>query len=280
MHNWSWFWRCTTGDKGLTFSKWNSHSDPGSRSGASPYSYRGPVGNVLSAVLAVAVNATMIGILVMHAQPHGTRLESRVTRPKVLRFLFAPEKPSAPHPSSRSTEPLVQILLPKDSESRLGRGVADRHAVETGKIGPGVDQADSPPAQRGPLELFSMARTAGARSAILVPTIPIPSGLRSSDGKAIEENLVSDVNWRMQPSHKDLEGFYPQRALEDHISGWGLIQCRMRGDELVFDCREVAEAPAGSGFAKATVRASWQFRVWPPMIAGSAVRIRLDWSQP
>ena len=48
--------------------------------------------------------------------------------------------------------------------------------------------------------------------------------------------------------------YYPERALQDEVSGVAIIDCVLQADGKVKDCVVVKEMPRGYGFGEATVK--------------------------
>lgn len=88
-----------------------------------------------------------------------------------------------------------------------------------------------------------------------------------------------DADWYRKPTRAELATYLPATARQ---TGWGMIACQTVEDYRVENCRELGQAPAGSGFSRAVRQAAWQFRVLPPRLGGRPligawVRIRIDY---
>jgi len=106
---------------------------------------------------------------------------------------------------------------------------------------------------------------------------------RSADsqvvGTAPDGSPLYGARWFREPQPDELSGYLSTAS----GPGWGLIACRTAPDWRVEDCVILDEYPNGSGIARATQAAAWQFKVRPPRLGGqyqvgSWVRIRIDYS--
>jgi len=91
---------------------------------------------------------------------------------------------------------------------------------------------------------------------------------------------VYNAEWYREPTNAELSP-YMGAARGAGAGDWAMIICRTVERYHVEDCREVDEAPRGSGLARALRQAAWQFLVRPPRVDGKAqlgtwVRIRFD----
>lgn len=87
---------------------------------------------------------------------------------------------------------------------------------------------------------------------------------------------------RQPPSAEvDLESYYPPKAKEAGVSGYVVLDCRVREDGTVTACRAAIERPKGFGFGAATVRlAEENFRMRlaeKGSARGARVRIPVTW---
>ena len=97
--------------------------------------------------------------------------------------------------------------------------------------------------------------------------------------------LVFVPEFEVQPTPTELVRNYPPRALQNNISGIGVLCCTPRPDRSL-DCAVSTESPAGHGFGDASVRAAASYRLSPASHAdlaarpGTSVRISLLWAGP
>ena len=229
----------------------------------------------LSAILAVLMTAILTCSLVVKSQSH-----ARVVRAAVVSFNLASPyriEDQAPLRTAKLTQ--ARPSLSRNASLPV-RQSGDAPVSNGGGNQSSFDRPTGNTFLRGPVELFSLAPQVRSDLTRYAPFTKGLVGPPSTQNKVVDSELITDVNWRTGPTQEELLPFYPRASLGKQISGWGMIKCYMRGTERVANCREIAEAPAGSGFARATLQAAWQFRVWPPATDGSAIRIRLDWVHP
>ncbi|MEL1250912.1 hypothetical protein [Aurantiacibacter gilvus] len=99
-------------------------------------------------------------------------------------------------------------------------------------------------------------------------------------GTAPDGSPLYAARWYREPRDSELAGYLSTAR----STGWGLIACKTAPNWRVVDCEVVDEYPQGSGIARATQAAAWQFQVRPPRIGGqyqvgSWVRIRIDYGR-
>jgi protein TonB len=99
-----------------------------------------------------------------------------------------------------------------------------------------------------------------------------------SGGGGPGDRLATAQWYPHPPTQAEMDFYMPKNGLR--MSGFGDIACRTVANYRVEDCKALGDTP-GSGFARAMVNASWQFRVLPPRVNGKAmvgtwVRIHYD----
>lgn len=99
-------------------------------------------------------------------------------------------------------------------------------------------------------------------------------------GTAPDGTPLYGARWYREPQPDQLSGYLSTAS----SPGWGLIACKTAPDWRVENCVILDEYPSGSGIARATQAAAWQFQVRPPRrggqyLVGSWVRIRIDYTQ-
>jgi protein TonB len=112
---------------------------------------------------------------------------------------------------------------------------------------------------RLPSQTAGVAGDAGAGS---------DSGSGTGSGQGPGGERLYNAEWYREPTHAELATYLPAGRMQ---AEWGMIACRTVEKYHVEDCHELAEAPAGSGLARALRQASWQFLVRPPRIGGRPV---------
>lgn len=175
-----------------------------------------------------------------------------------------------------------------------------------------IPQAEQPPTRPSPLQPdFARPPTALPRPQTLPVTPPPPAprptpsasptiGVRIREGSSYgpadtgnsrgEDSAVVGTapdgsplyaaRWFREPRNDELAGYLSTAS----STGWGLIACRTAPNWRVEDCEIIDEYPQGSGIARATRAAAWQFQVRPPRLGGeyqvgSWVRIRIDYTR-
>lgn len=82
---------------------------------------------------------------------------------------------------------------------------------------------------------------------------------------------ITSPRWQVVP--RNLQRFYPQRAIERNIEGEVMLDCLVDVSGLL-DCRVVSESPTGWGFAVAAQRIARAHRMMPATRDGVAVQGR------
>jgi protein TonB len=82
------------------------------------------------------------------------------------------------------------------------------------------------------------------------------------------------------PTWSQIVTYLPDRKVQ---AGYAIIGCRVGDNNSLENCRQLAESPPGSGFARALRLAAWQFRILPPRIGkrrlGYWVRVKITVSE-
>ncbi len=91
-----------------------------------------------------------------------------------------------------------------------------------------------------------------------------------------------NAEWQREPTNAELAFYIPKTGAP--TGSYALIACKTIERYQVDDCRQLEEAPRGSGLSRAMVNAAWQFRVKPPRIGGKSqvgawVRIKITFSE-
>lgn len=108
-----------------------------------------------------------------------------------------------------------------------------------------------------------------------------PGDSRLAEGKGPNGEPIYVAEWYRRPTHAQLSPYIPERARGR--PGWGMIVCKTAPNYRVEDCRELGDAPRGTGYAGAVRQAAFQFRVRPPRkggksLVGALVNIRIDYT--
>jgi periplasmic protein TonB len=82
---------------------------------------------------------------------------------------------------------------------------------------------------------------------------------------------ITNPHWRQRP--RDLERYYPRRAMANSVQGQVVLDCRVDAAGLL-DCRVVSETPANWGFGEAALRISRDYAMVPATRDGQVVEAR------
>ena len=128
------------------------------------------------------------------------------------------------------------------------------------------------------------ASEAGAGELVLVrvpitftPPVSLPVRERPAD-----ELDPADVNFLARPDGPTLARFYPDRARELGLEGFGEIDCTVTGGGTLSGCRVAEEAPLNERFGQASVRVAEAVQLAPATktgraTAGKRIRLKFIW---
>lgn len=179
-----------------------------------------------------------------------------------------------------------------ETKERTAGGAAPKKAQAEVKLPPVIPAPDAPPMPDLGLLRLTTEELASVKSTMGTSRRGRGSG-QGKDGEragaGIDDEAAAgggpggerlfDADWYRKPTHTELATYLPATARQ---TGWGMIACQTTEGYRVENCRELGQAPAGSGFSRAVRQAAWQFRVLPPRIGGRPligawVRIRIDY---
>ena len=88
-----------------------------------------------------------------------------------------------------------------------------------------------------------------------------------------------------RPTGEDIARVYPDRAARDGVDGRAALDCMIKADGRLGDCKVMLEEPAGAGFGEATLRLSTIFRMQSKSsdgieTAGGRIRIPVRYMVP
>lgn len=91
-------------------------------------------------------------------------------------------------------------------------------------------------------------------------------------------DFVAEPLWLKRPESRDFAKVYPGAALQRHIDGRAILQCKIAEQGRLDQCVSVAESPSGEGFGAASLRITDRFQMRTdthdePPVVGRFVRI-------
>lgn len=132
---------------------------------------------------------------------------------------------------------------------------------------PPVTRDPQPPQQEPVEDDFQVVNT----PIQTLPPTPDFSGLTTVSSPPVGPASITNPRWLRQP--RNLQRYYPARAVEREITGQVVLDC-MVSVLGALDCSVVSETPANWGFGEAAVRISEDYRMAPAMRDGVAVEGR------
>jgi len=194
---------------------------------------------------------------------------------------------SPPLPHRRTDEPVASFRLLSITEKTKALQPVRRRQARQQPVPPKLTKSEQVDTSSNPLNMLVVSSDV-FRSGDIARFMPrgeqqaavaaAPGESDSSVGEGPGGAKLYNAEWYREPTSAEMDGYMPRNGVR---SGYGMIICRTIADYRVEDCRELEEAPQGSGLARAVRLASWQFRVRPPRIGGKPmigtwVRIRFD----
>lgn len=193
------------------------------------------------------------------------------------RFEIAAPEPTVEPPTTMVTfevprpkpEPVKADSKPAAPNAPVHRTPAPTTATETLPAVP----AEGPVAPSTTVSLSEPVRDPTPDAAPAVEPTPKPP------------SVIANPSWVRQPTGQQLMRAYPDRAINAKVSGSASLNCAVRADGNVGDCRVVDETPGGYGFGRAAQDLSRYFRINPRTVNGQAVdgarvNIRLQFRLP
>lgn len=93
----------------------------------------------------------------------------------------------------------------------------------------------------------------------------------TASAHATPQPVISPPDWLRKPTGEEVEGFYPERARREQVSGQVSIACHVTIEGLLTMCQTSGEKPTGFDFGRAAVELSSLFRLNPKLVDGQAV---------
>ena len=129
---------------------------------------------------------------------------------------------------------------------------------------------DAPSAVNTPPPVVLMIEPSRPQRRIEAP-VPIPP---PEPGSPEWRGVITNPAWARSPLPE-----YPERALASHVSrGRVTINCGVRPDGSLSDCRVVEEAPGEVGFGAAALASTVRARLSPRSVAGAAPGARVNFT--
>jgi TonB family protein len=92
----------------------------------------------------------------------------------------------------------------------------------------------------------------------------------------------ANPDWVRKPTGVDLANVFPKKALEKHVAGRAVINCKVTVEGFLDACKVRSESPEGLDFGAAGLQLAPQFRMSPKIrgghaVSGGEVTIPINW---
>lgn len=228
--------------------------------------------------LALLLEALLILLLLTLGQGSD---EGKKAGPILTTFDAAGEVEEAPQPEDQPPQPRQATQQPAEPQPRPDQPQPPVPPTTAAPTPPLIQL----PRDEGPKFDISQLPREPAKPAPPRPAMgpPAPASSRGDTpivGTAPNGQPLYAAQWYREPTNQELAGYLSTAQ----GPGWGLIACRTAPEYRVEDCELLGEYPEGSNIGRATLAASWQFKVRPPRkgnryLVGEWVRIRITYQQ-
>ncbi|MBV9841566.1 MAG: hypothetical protein JOY99_08570 [Sphingomonadaceae bacterium] len=231
-----------------------------------------PLGRRLGGLgVALAITALLVLMLLKLAPP----FDLSTARRGFVSFGLLPERAATPTATKSASKP-KQVHAATHAKATVSPKARPQVDVTKGDWTSGMivmSREDFAATDIAKLPSHKAEQAAGEASA------DAGAGGGSAGGGGPGGDRLYDVDWYRRPTDAELSFYKPKNNPPE---GWGEVACKVIADHHVEDCHILGESPPGSGWGRAVLNASWQFRVMPPRIGskellGTWVRIHIDY---
>lgn len=181
------------------------------------------------------------------------------------RFVM-PAQPDRPEPPTSIIEiwnpPVVQ---PDPAPPAPSRPTPPIHRPITPPINPPVTSPFVPP------ESPTAAVAAGDPISLTPLPDPVVGGTAAEPRPPVTPSVIRNPDWVRRPSATQLERAFPERAINDGVSGQVTLNCVVAASGAVTGCSVTSESPQGYGFGRAGLSLTRYFEMRPRTVDGAPV---------
>jgi len=93
----------------------------------------------------------------------------------------------------------------------------------------------------------------------------------ATSAAAAPKSIITRPDWAKRPTGDEMAAAYPQRAMDEGKAGRAVLNCNVKADGSLVDCKAINATPKGYGFDEAAIALSQTFLMKPKTIDGQAV---------